>query len=190
MKKKSKSFSKPKPSAVVDWILSASSRSSQRRALAEKWLDEKEFTNYRYYVETCEDRSWVYLLRPTWLNRGFDFQVNLEGFKSKTRNARGQTKEMPSHDDVLDDLSRKVKAKSSLASELFDGVCDTYDCIEPDEVLKKRPRLRQLKAGLPIDKTLRIIKWLFIEQDLTYWLGTGRNMLMRAIESEVFHIGK
>jgi hypothetical protein len=31
-----------------------------------------------------------------------------------------------------------------------------------------------------------IIKWLFIEQDVTYWLQTGRDMLMAAIESRVF----
>jgi len=33
---------------------------------------------------------------------------------------------------------------------------------------------------------LWIIKWLFIEQDLTYWLQAGRDILMAAIESDVF----
>jgi hypothetical protein len=43
-----------------------------------------------------------------------------------------------------------------------------------------------VKVGLPPDQLLYIIKWLFIEQDVTYWLQTGRDMLMAAIESRVF----
>jgi hypothetical protein len=188
MKRKSHCFAGKKPDVVVDWILSASDRGSQRKALAEKWLEEGQYQRYRYIVETCEDGKRIYLLRPTFLNKGFDFQVNLEGFKSATREAKGMTKEMPSHGDVIDDLQRKVKAAPKSKEELYYAVCDLYDCVEPDEILHKRPHLRKLSAGLPIDKVLRIIKWLFIEQDLTYWLETGRNMFMCGIENEVFGI--
>ena len=186
--RKSDAFPKDKRKVVVDWLLRAADRTSQRRALAEKWLEEGQYTNYRYNVDTCEDGSRVYLLRPTWLNKGFDFQVNVESFRSTTRNAKGVTAEMPSHDDVLDDLKRKTARHPALTEELFGAICDVYDCMEPDEILRRRPKLRTMKAGLPVDKILRIIKWLFIEQDLTYWLQTGRNMLMSAIEENVFGI--
>lgn len=188
MKRKSQSFPRMKPEFVLDWVLKASDRSAQRRALAEKWLDEGTYSKYKYFVETCEDGKRVYLLRPTFLNKGFDFQVNVEGFRSVTRTAKGGTREMPSHEDVLHDLRLKLKSNPKLRDELFSAVCDVYDCAEPDEILVKRPTLKKCHAGLPLDKTLRTIKWLFIEQDLTYWLGSGRNMFMSAIEAEVFGI--
>ncbi len=188
MKRKSQQFSKDKRKVVIDWLVKASDRIAQRRALAEKWLEEGQYTDYRYNVEICRDGSKVYLLRPTWLNKGFDFQVNVEGFRSKIRTAKGGTKEMPSHIDVINDLQEKVGARPSLKEELFATVGDIYDCVEPDETLKNHSTLQGLNVGLPIDKLLKIIKWLFIEQDLTYWLQTGRDMLMSAIEEKVFDL--
>lgn len=186
MERKSQQFPGDKRKVVVDWLMRAGDRTAQRRALAEKWLEEGQYTNYRYNVETCSDGTHVYLLRPTWLNKGFDFQVNVERFQSRTRTSKGSTAEMPSHDDVIDDLRRKSKPNSKLKTELFAAVADVYDCVEPDEILRKRPALLGITEGLEMDKLLKVIKWLFIEQDLTYWLGTGRNMLMSAIEKDVF----
>jgi hypothetical protein len=186
MQRKSQQFPKNKPKVILDWILKASDRSSQRKALAKKWLREKQYRSYRYFVETCEDGKRVYLRRPTFLNKGFDFQVNVEGFRSRTRKAKGATKEMPSHSDVFNDLRRKIKLHPQLKKKLYLALRDLYDCVEPDEILRKRPALRKMNQWLPMDKLLRIIKWLFIEQDLTYWLGTGRNMLMSAIEKNIF----
>jgi hypothetical protein len=186
MNRKSKCFPKRKPQKAIDWILKASDRASQRKTLAHKWLREKQYRSYRYFVETCDDGKRVYLRRPTFLNKGFDFQVNVEGFRSQTRRAKGVTKEMPSHPDVFRDLRRKIKSHPKLKRKLFLALCDVYDCVEPDKILRKHPSLRRMHKGLPIDKLLRIIKWLFIEQDLTYWLGTGRNMLMSAIERKIF----
>jgi len=188
MKRKSQKFPGTKPKKVVQWTLRVDTRQSQRRELSERWLSEDPYTAYRYNVETCDDGKRVYLLRPTYLNKGFDFQVNLEGFKSVTRKPRGQTIEMPSHKDVVDDLQRKLKAHPTLRNELLDAISKIYDCGEPDDALESHPSLRAVNEGLQIDKLLRIIKWLFIEQDLTYWLGTGRNMLMSGIEEDAFGI--
>jgi hypothetical protein len=58
----------------------------------------------------------------------------------------------------------------------------------PQAVIKNSPAVGRLSVGLPPDQLLYIIKWLFIEQDLTYWNQTGRDMLMRAIEQDVFGI--
>jgi len=186
VKRRSQKFPKDKKRVVVDWLVKAKDRPSQRRVLAEKWLEEGQYTSYRYNVETCEDGKKVYLLRPTWLNRGFDFQVNVEGFQSKTRTSKGQTAEMPSHEDVGEDLKEKLQAHPSCKEELFAAISDVYDCLEPDQVLKNRPGIKAVTTGLPMDKLLKIIKWLFIEQDLTYWLETGRNMLMSGIEKDIF----
>jgi len=185
--RKSTAFSWSKPTVVVEWTLKEHDRAAQRRALAEKWLEEEAYTNYRYNVETCRDGKRVYLLRPTWLNKGFDFQVNLEGFSSVTRTSRkGPTKEMPSHKDVVHDLAQKVSADPAAAPVLFSAVCDVYDCRDVADILANQPVLSDLSAGLSAEKLLLIVKWLFVEQDLTYWLQTGRDMLMSGIEKNVF----
>lgn len=186
MRRKSRTYPRLKPSAVVEWTLPCGDRSDLRRALAEQWFDESPHTNYRYNVERCANGSWVYLLRPTWLNKGFDFQVNVEGFRSVTRTAKGQTKEMPSHTDVIHDLGTKLKAHPEAAESLYSAVCGVYDCTEPPDILRRHDAVAALDVGLPPDQLLYIVKWLFIEQDVTYWQQTGRDMLMGAIESNVF----
>ena len=39
------------------------------------------------------------------------------------------------------------------------------------------------QSGCPVDMICRCIKWLFIEQDITYWNWSGRNMLYNGIRS-------
>jgi len=46
---------------------------------------------------------------------------------------------------------------------------------------QEHPNLK-FKSGLPADAVLRLLKWLFIEQDLTYWNNSGRRMFMQAIK--------
>ncbi len=149
------------------------SRIEQRRQVAETWLQEDENSKYRYDVEKCQDGRLVYLLRPTWLNKGFDFQINLEGFKSRSNEA-------PKHQDILDDLA--VKKKESVPKfKRFRTLIDlVYGCEEPDHVIAQEGTLA-FEAGLPSDTVLKIVKWMFIEQDLTYWNNSGRRMLMNAI---------
>ena len=79
MKRKSRVYDYPPPTVVVDWQLAVNNQAAARRAVAEKWLAEDPYTKYRYNVERCADGNLVYLLRPTWLNKGFDFMVNVEG---------------------------------------------------------------------------------------------------------------
>lgn len=188
MTRKSQHFPKDKPFREIDWTMREQTRDAQQRALCEQWLKEELYSKYRYNVETCSDGRRVYLRRPTWLNKGFDFQVNLEGFRSVTREPKGPTIEMPSQKDIVHDLQIKVKAHPRLSAEIFEAVTDIYDCKESSDVLGRHPRLLALEGGLSFEKLLLVLKWLFIEQDFTYWLGTRRNMLMSAIEEEAFGI--
>jgi hypothetical protein len=159
-----------RPSRVTTELsLVKPTRLGQRRLLAETWLLEEENSRYRYNVETCRNGRKVYLQRPTWLNKGFDFEIRLEGFPSRY--------ERPSHSNIIEDL-REKKAESLPSfrrlRELIDGV---YGCGEPDQFLLKYPNL-SFRVGLPVDAVLKVLKWMFIEQDLTYWNGRGRRMLM------------
>jgi hypothetical protein len=151
-----------------------STRVEQRRMVLDAWLDEEENSRYRYDVETCVNGRKVYLLRPTWLNKGLDFQINLEGFKSKSQEA-------PKHADLLGDLEDKSHESPEKYKQLRKAIDEVYGCTEPDEALKKYPNLH-FKSGLPVDAVLKLLKWLFIEQDLTYWNNSGRRMFMNAIK--------
>ncbi len=148
-------------------------RIEQRRMLVETWLREEENSRYRYDVEKCQDGRLVYLLRPTWLNKGFDFQINLEGFQSKSNEA-------PKHEDIFNDLALK-KRESQESYKRFLRLIDlVYGCEEPDHVVAQEPTLF-FQAGLAVDTLLKIVKWMFIEQDLTYWNNSGRRILMEGI---------
>lgn len=188
VERRSSPYPTPKPSRVLEWSLSCADRRSLRRMIAAKWCDEDQYTNYRYNVERCADGKRVYLLRPTWLNKGFDFQVNVEGLVKAVKPARGATREMPSHSDVMHDLRSKLSEHSKHRSVLFEAVGAVYDCGEPSEIIKRMPSLAEFTEGWPVDQLLYIIKWLMIEQDVTYWLQTGRDMLMSGIETDVFSL--
>ena len=69
----------------------------------------------------------------------------------------------------------------------FAAVCAIYDCEEPRAILTRYTGIGSGHGhGLAPDELLYIIKWLFIEQDVTYWARTGRDMLMAAMETQVF----
>ncbi|HKV04149.1 MAG TPA: hypothetical protein VJO53_03460 [Candidatus Acidoferrales bacterium] len=154
--------------------ISDSTRKGLRRKVLDAWQEEEENSRYRYDVETCKNGKKVYLLRPTWLNKGLDFQINLEGFKSKSQEA-------PKHGDLISDLEDKSHEAPAKYKQLREMIDQVYGCVEPDEALKQYPSLT-FKSGLPSDTLLKLIKWLFIEQDLTYWNNSGRRMFMNAIK--------
>jgi len=154
-------------------------RKDQRRKLADTWLAEEEWSKYRYDVELCRDGKKVYLKRPTFLNKGFDFQICLEGLKGKPKQG-----EAPSHNDILNDLRLKKDEDPDKYKCLRVLIGRVHACEEPDIVLTGQDDL-SFKSGLPVDALLKVIKWFFIEQDLTYWNGQGRRMLLQAITDEV-----
>ncbi len=188
MERRSRCYPTLKPSVVIEWTLPRADRRGLLRAIAEKWSEEETHTKYRYNVERCADGKRVYLRRPTGLNKGFDFQVNVEGLVKIVKPARGLTREMPAHRDVIHDLQSKVAQYAREANILFEAVGAVYECGEPVEILRRFPPLEAFTDGWPIDQLLYTVKWLFIEQDVTYWLHTGRDMFMSAIETEVFNL--
>lgn len=54
MERRSHTYSPVKRSMDLEWTLACADRRSLRRMVAEKWLEEDPYTNYRYNVEQCE----------------------------------------------------------------------------------------------------------------------------------------
>ena len=180
----------------VSITIQASSREEYRRKLAGHFLDEKpgkegESSQYIYYVEKDSENHRIYLKRPTNLNKGFDFEVRVEDVKfahiSNSNSVAGAKSPLqpritnsnrPSHDNIFDDLKLKKKENPSLFRELRPLLEKVYNC---HEILPKEFEPFRFKSGYPIDLIFKCIKWLFIEQDITYWNWSGRAMFYKGL---------
>lgn len=161
-------------------ISNAGSRSSVTHAVYSVFMEEPHGTSinqtkYKYFVETLTNGERIYLRRPAALHYGFDFIVFLENhdFSSGKRKRR-----YPSHKDILTDLENKIKENPEEAQRLLEKIREIYDC---KELTEEEYREEPFKNGLSCELILKVLKWLFIEQDIRYWLKTGREMLMESI---------
>ena len=137
------------------------------------WKDgKKHVTRYNYFVERLSDGRKVYLKRPTFLNKGIDFQVWVEKFD-------GEKDGRPSHKDIFGDIELKKNENPENIKKLVSAIDRVWNCEEPDKVLKDLDF--EYKKGFSMEMLLKILKWLFIEQDITYWNYDGRIMLRMAI---------
>jgi hypothetical protein len=138
------------------------------------WKDGvKHVTCYKYIVEHIKDGRAIFLLRPTFLNKGIDFQVWVEKMID-------DEDKKPSHKDIFHDLEIKKKENPKDFPLLMKAIDRVWNCEEPDDVLKGMKL--DFKKGFSPELLLKILKWLFIEQDITYWNYDGRGMLKMAID--------
>ena len=138
-----------------------------------------ESSYYTYYVETIYNGNRIYLRRPAPLNKGVDFTVNAERytFLSGRRNLHN-----PKHDHIFDILSSYKSENqadySSVISPLI-GKIFRVEGVSNQEYYAAFSVFAS--ADYPADLTLKLLKWLFIEQDVTYWNRSGRYMLMSGL---------
>ncbi len=169
----------------IEFKLLGSTRKELRDSIILKFLEEKpghwlngikHVSRYKYFVERLDDGRRIYLLRPTFLNKGIDFQVWVEKFDK-----RGDQK--PSHGNMISDLKLKRQEDNDAYKNLLEAIDRVWNCEEPDNVIKDIKFT--FKSGYSIELILKVLKWLFIEQDITYWNYDGRTMLRMAIDKEV-----
>jgi len=157
-----------------------------RRQLSEgvirKFLKEEPGTGkrelasrYTYFAETLADGKRIYLTRPTRL-KGFDFEIRVEGVNFAIGKKRSSNR--PSHEGIYADLLRKRTENPKAYAKLFDAIELIYTC---DELTPQDYKHLAFTSGFPVDMILNIIKWFFIEQDVTYWNYSGRAMFMSGV---------
>lgn len=166
-----------------EYILTAGSRQLKRVNLITCFLEEKAGTGkgdkasrYQYNVESFGDYR-IFLKRPTRLNKGFDFTVNIQGlyFKKKKKYSN------PSHQDIFDALSVCRDECPIEYSKVKDYIIAVFECKEID--------LSDINAYFfdyehkkhPIQIIILAIKWLFMEQDCAYWNYSGRRMFFNEL---------
>lgn len=158
-------------------------RSQMRRSLIECFLNEKSGTGigdrasrYKYYVDSFNEYS-IFLKRPTQLNKGFDFTVNISGiyFKKKRRYQN------PSHQDIFDALHCCKQLYPVEYFRVSDAIQAIYQCQDIDISNINVFFLDYENTHHPIQIILLAIKWLFMEQDCAYWNYSGRQMLYEGL---------
>jgi len=130
---------------------------------------------FRYPVEKLPEGGSLFITRPGH-KKNFDFKVDVitdHGFGDG------------SHKKIASDLRHKRKENRRRFEQLLAVIAQIYHCIENDvDVLlrKNRGLARSFRTGGSVETLLKIIKWLFIMEDIVYWNYKGRTMLYDALQ--------
>lgn len=131
-------------------------------------------SRYWYIAEELSDGTRIILKRPGTINNGIDFAIWVEKVRFRTK--KGKERYMPpSLQNILDDLRIKKVENPTLYRQLL---------VEIENIYNLRPfnfNSLRFSNGLPPETLLNIVKWFFVEQDMTYWNKTGRAMYMGKI---------
>jgi hypothetical protein len=153
-------------------------RSELRKEIINIFLDENPGTGngeltsrYNYIVKRKGDIE-VYLKRPAQFNNGFDFTLNVS---NTNFNPNGRATTRPTHGNIINDLASKKETDEALYSKLKLEIDRIYNCQQPKKVVF------DFNIGLDSEILLECIKWLFLEQDVTYWNYSGRAMFYSKI---------
>lgn len=173
----------------VNLTIRGKNREEMRKALISVMLDEEagsgrgeKCSHYQYNVETYQGYG-IYLKRPTQLNKGFDFTVNVNGMYFK-KNRRYSN---PSHQDIFDALNSCKTNYPDKFNFVSDIILRLYNCEDVNfEKLQGVEFLDYEGKSHPIAIILLSIKWLFMEQDCAYWNYSGRNMFFSALKERMF----
>lgn len=135
---------------------------------------EAQASRYTYYVEKLSNGNRIYLRRPANLHNGFDFIVCVENYNF---NPSGRKRNYPTHDDIIQELRIKKQENKSKYEILFSVINKVFRC----ERVTEDEMIIDFDNGCSTEMIVKILKWLFIEQDIRYWNYSGRNMLWNAI---------
>ena len=112
------------------------------------------------------------------MNKGCDFAVLSENFlKHKNGNDKP-----PKHRDVFNLILSAIGKNRKKSALFYSAARRVFQCESPDVVLLGN----KILGGDPeckFERALKLLKWMWIEQDVTYWTGTGREMLWQAFEA-------
>lgn len=151
------------------------SKKQVREYLLLTFIGEECQTKLRYFVETIGDQS-IYIERPGRLNKGCDFVIYIE---NEITWQNGNDKP-PTHEFIINDLKeKKIQLSAKQWDTLKESIRDIYEVKPYDEAYIKIQDLPQ--TGLSYELLLKLLRWFFIEQDITYWARSGREMLFNVI---------
>jgi hypothetical protein len=179
-------------------IIIKGTRTELRRQLIRKFLLEKPGTGkkelcskYTYQVDNTADGK-ILLARPANLNKGMDFIVHLEGFVFRTHKSNGHKMPQaqqtnPSFKDVIALLhlfKKKYKDEYQILSQNISRIYECKDLIQIRKLEKMRINHEKANKSISARTLCLIIRWLFIEQDVTYWNFSGRGKFLAEMRDD------
>ena len=135
-----------------------------------EYLRKGKGISFRYPVEILPDNKLLYITRPGH-KKNFDFKVEVI-----TSHNVGEG----SHKEIAEDLRKKRKENPKAFKAFSEVLTKIYNSTENDvDVLLKEHRLlkKSFKKGGNVELLLKIIKWMFIMEDIVYWDNEGRAFL-------------
>lgn len=171
------------------YALLSKDKKSVRSEIVTLFLEEKPGTGkgnntskYEYTVEEYDKYSIV-LKRPAVKNKGFDFVITINSIYFKTSKRKRQ---YPKHDDIIEALKQ---LKQTIGDKKYETIKkylnQIYKLKEPDYTkISNYKYIDYLGQEHPFIIILLAVKRLFIEQDITYWNWSGRNMLKTSLEEK------
>ena len=187
------------PNNYVSKVLTSKTRVTIRDEVIGWFLNEVPGTGngvntsyYEYVVDNYSNYE-IFLKRPAMLNKGFDFTVNVRSANVSSKisflTKSGKRKvSNPSHDNIIDILDNLKKANSSFYTQnIIPIINQIYNCQSPglgQQSIASFSLSHLANQQFPIEIILLCLKWLFIEQDITYWNWSGRNKLYSTLHSK------
>ncbi len=108
---------------IEKWFSNEGSRNDVRKRVIACFMEEEpgigtgcDSSKYTYYVETLAEGNRVYLTRPAFLNKGFDFVIKVE---NADYGHKGPHKNAPTHKDISIDLEEKKKENPEMYEKLY-----------------------------------------------------------------------
>jgi len=120
----------------------------------------------------------LFIFRPGGLRGKWNFDFKVE-VPEELGLGRG------THDEVISDFVRKKQENPQKFGILLQALTTIYNCLENDvdRVLEKYSDLQaSFQTGANVEVLLKIVKWMFIMEDIVYWNYQGRAMLYSALE--------
>lgn len=162
-----------------------------------------ESSRWIYCVEDgCLD-SKIYIQRPAVLNKGMDFIVSITrpmSFFAPTENDTLRTTSTPRHDSMYFPIAHIRDTDMQQYNLLLIYLKTVYLCHNATKIEKTYLRefskiyeyspTKNVKLKIDCLTIARTIKWLFLEQDVTYWNWSGRKMLWNALSEKFIELGK
>jgi hypothetical protein len=179
------------PNFTIDLALEGD-RERLRRDLTAIFLDEmagtsEESNYYTYVVYKRADDVNVVLARPTWLNKGFDFAICVPSCSFRSPKLRWSTR--PSHDHLCAILHALRRGYPEQFRYVAEGIRQAYACLDFGPALLEASGihvegLHGIRGRIPGDIAVVAARWMFIEQDITYWTHSGRAKLLGKLRNE------
>lgn len=84
------------------------------------------------------------------------------------------------HMEIAKDLRKKREENPKAFEQLFAAIQQIYDCVENDvgRIFRKHPDLKRVfRRGAKVEVILKVLKWMFVMEDIVYWDNEGRAFL-------------